>query len=125
MATFVMQSLGCEVAALNTVHFSTLHSSWPPISDSHRISGNHTGYRQFKGTRATAQEISDLYQGLCQSNLTDFDVMLSGYAPSAAAVESVGTIGIDLQQKAEHKPGSFFWGKWPHYSTPPKYGHKR
>ena len=23
MATFVMQSLGCEVAALNTVHFST------------------------------------------------------------------------------------------------------
>lgn len=24
MATFVMQSLGCEVAALNTVHFSTL-----------------------------------------------------------------------------------------------------
>lgn len=37
--------------------------------------------------------------------------MLSGYAPSAAAVESVGAIGIDLQQKAESKPGSFFWGK--------------
>lgn len=73
--------------------------------------GNHTGYRQFKGTRATAQEISDLYQGLCQSNLTDFDVMLSGYAPSAAAVEAVGAIGIDLQQRAEKKPGSFFWGK--------------
>ena len=113
MATFVMQSLGCEVAALNTVHFSTLQ---PPAIDnldfdSHRIAGNHTGYRQFKGTRATAQEISDLYRGLCQSNLTDFDVMLSGYAPSAAAVESVGTIGIDLQQKAEQKPGSFFWGE--------------
>ncbi|KAJ5911888.1 uncharacterized protein N7473_001191 [Penicillium subrubescens] len=92
MATFVMQSLGCEVAALNTVNFS-----------------NHTGYRQFKGTRATAQEISNLYQGLCQSNLTDFDVMLSGYAPSAAAVEAVGSIGIDLQQRAEKKPGSFFW----------------
>ncbi|PKX89692.1 pyridoxal kinase [Aspergillus novofumigatus IBT 16806] len=59
-----MQLLGCDVAALNTVHFS-----------------NHTGYRQFKGTRSTAQEISDLYQGLCQSHLTDFDVMLSGYAP--------------------------------------------
>ncbi|KAJ5573397.1 uncharacterized protein N7459_007824 [Penicillium hispanicum] len=92
MATFAMQSLGCEVASLNTVHFS-----------------NHTGYRQFKGTRATAQEITDLYQGLCQSNLTDFDVMLSGYAPSAAAVEAVGAIGIDLQKKAEKKPGSFFW----------------
>lgn len=73
--------------------------------------GNHTGYRQFKGTRATAQEITDLYEGLCQSNLTDFDVMLSGYAPSAAAVEAVGAIGIDLQKKAEAKPGSFFWGR--------------
>lgn len=25
MATFVMQSVGCEVAALNTVHFSEYH----------------------------------------------------------------------------------------------------
>ncbi|KAJ5224230.1 uncharacterized protein N7469_007733 [Penicillium citrinum] len=92
MATYAMQSLGCDVAALNTVHFS-----------------NHTGYRQFKGTRATAQEITDLYQGLCQSNLTDFDVMLSGYAPSAAAVEAVGAIGMDLKKKKAEKPGSFFW----------------
>ncbi|KAJ5720291.1 uncharacterized protein N7483_008225 [Penicillium malachiteum] len=92
MAEFVMQSLGCDVAALNTVHFS-----------------NHTGYRQFKGTRATAQEITNLYEGLQQSNLTDFDMMLSGYAPSAAAVEAVGAIGIDLQSKAKSKPGSFFW----------------
>ncbi|KAF4267045.1 hypothetical protein CNMCM8812_002434 [Aspergillus fumigatus] len=93
IATLVMQLLGCDVAALNTVHFS-----------------NHTGYRQFKGTRSTAQEIRDLYEGLCQSHLTDFDVMLSGYAPSAAAVEAVGAIGLDLQRKAESNPGSFFWG---------------
>lgn len=25
MATFVMQSMGCEVAALNTVHFSEIY----------------------------------------------------------------------------------------------------
>ncbi|KAL2853102.1 Ribokinase-like protein [Aspergillus pseudodeflectus] len=92
MATLVMQSMGCDVAALNTVHFS-----------------NHTGYRQFKGTRATAEEITNLYEGLCQNNLTDFDVMLSGYAPSAAAVEAVGAIGQDLQRKAADRPGSFFW----------------
>ncbi|KAL4802697.1 Ribokinase-like protein [Aspergillus unguis] len=92
MATLVMQSMGCDVAALNTVHFS-----------------NHTGYRQFKGTRATAEEITNLYEGLCMSNLTDFDVMLSGYAPSAAAVEAVGSIGRDLQRKAADRPGSFFW----------------
>lgn len=41
--------------------------------------------------------------------------MLSGYAPSAAAVEAVGAIGLDLQQRAEKRPGSFFWGK---HSTP-------
>lgn len=73
--------------------------------------GNHAGYRQLKGTRATADEITALYEGLCQSHLTDFDVMLSGYTPSAAAVEAVGAIGKDLQHKAEKKPGSFFWGR--------------
>lgn len=50
-----------------------------------------------------------MYQGLCQSNLTDFDVMLSGYSPSAAVVEAVGAIAMDLKQRAQ-KPGSFFWG---------------
>jgi pyridoxine kinase len=75
------------------------------------LQGNHTGYRQVKGTKATAQEIRDLYQGLKQSYLTDFDVLLSGYSPSATAVEAVGEIGLDLQRKAEKKPGSFFWGK--------------
>lgn len=101
MAAFVMQSLGCDVAALNTVHFS-----------------NHTGYRQFMGSRASAQDIDDLYQGLALNRLTDFDVMLSGYAPSAAAVEAVGAIGLDLQRKAASKPGSFFWGAPPASQLP-------
>ncbi|KKZ62216.1 pyridoxine kinase [[Emmonsia] crescens] len=92
MATFVMQSLGCDVAAINTVHFS-----------------NHTGYGQVKGTKSTAQEISALYAGLKQSYLTDFDVLLSGYAPSAAAVEAVGEIALDLRRRSRAKPGSFFW----------------
>lgn len=74
--------------------------------------GNHTGYRQFKGTRTSAQEIHDLYQGLCQSDLTDFDVLLTGYTPSAAAVKAVGEIGLDLQRRAEKKPGSFFWSEY-------------
>ncbi|KAK6842636.1 pyridoxine kinase [Apiospora arundinis] len=50
IAVFVLQSLGCDVAALNTVQFS-----------------NHTGYRQWKGTRVTAEEITDLWAGLKQS----------------------------------------------------------
>ena len=38
--------------------------------------------------------------------------MLSGYAPSAAAVEAVGAIGMDLQKRAEKNPGAFFWGEF-------------
>ena len=80
----------------------------------HNVSGNHTGYGQFKGTRASADEIRDIYEGLKQSNLTDFDVMLSGYAPSAEAVEAIGSIARDLRFKSSMKPGSFFWGAfWP------------
>ncbi|KAH8602671.1 Ribokinase-like protein [Bisporella sp. PMI_857] len=92
MAGFVMQSLGCEVAAINTVQLS-----------------NHLGYGQAKGTRATATEITDLYDGLKASYLDEFDMMLSGYLPGAPAVEAVGTIGRDLKYKHTMKPGSFFW----------------
>jgi pyridoxine kinase len=78
-----------------------------PTSD---FPGNHTGYRQVKGTKASAQDIRDIYEGLRQSYLTDFDVLLSGYAPSAEAVEAVGVIARDLRFKSTTKPGSFFWG---------------
>ena len=71
--------------------------------------GNHTGYRQWTGSRVSAEEITDLYQGLKQSYLDDFDMMLSGYVPGAAALEAVGQIGQELKQKAKSKPGSFFW----------------
>ncbi|KAK8020295.1 pyridoxine kinase [Apiospora arundinis] len=92
IAVFVLQSLGCDVAALNTVQFS-----------------NHTGYRQWKGTRVTAEEITDLWDGLKQSYLDRFDMMLSGYVPGAAAVEAVGNIAKGLKEKSQAKPGSFFW----------------
>ncbi|KAK3694723.1 Ribokinase-like protein [Podospora appendiculata] len=92
IAVFSMQSLGCDVAALNTVQFS-----------------NHTGYRQWTGTRVSAQEITDLYRGLKQSYLDDFDMMLSGYVPGAPALEAVGQIAQELRAKAAGDPGSFFW----------------
>jgi len=92
MATFVMQTLGCEVAAINTVQFS-----------------NHTGYRQFEGRRTPASEIHALYSGLQHSYLTDFDVLLSGYSPSADVVEAVGQIARDLRYRASVHPGRFFW----------------
>ncbi|TVY81285.1 putative pyridoxal kinase [Lachnellula suecica] len=112
MATFVMQSLGCEVAALNTVQFSISPFSSPtvpPYRTEHVHTGNHLGYGQAKGTRAKASEITDLYDGLKDSYLDDFDMMLSGYLPGAASVEALGTIARDLKYKATMKPGSFFW----------------
>ncbi|KAH7372261.1 Ribokinase-like protein [Pyrenochaeta sp. MPI-SDFR-AT-0127] len=92
MATFVMQSLGCDVSAINTVHYS-----------------NHTAYKQVKGTKTSADQILDLYDGLRQSNLTNFDVLLTGYVPSAEAVQAIGKIGRDVKFNAGTKPGSFFW----------------
>ncbi|PNY28166.1 pyridoxal kinase [Tolypocladium capitatum] len=92
IAVFVLQSLGCDVAALNTVQFS-----------------NHTGYRQWTGTMASAQEITDLYNGLRQSYLDDFDMMLSGYIPGAEAVAAVGAIAKELKEKTRDAPGKFFW----------------
>lgn len=73
--------------------------------------GNHTGYKQFKGTKASAQEIRDLYDGLKQSYLTDFNVLLTGYAPGAEAVDAIGSIARDLKLKGSMKAGSFFWSE--------------
>ncbi|SPO00963.1 related to pyridoxal kinase [Cephalotrichum gorgonifer] len=92
IAVFVLQSLGCDVAALNTVQFS-----------------NHTGYGQWKGSRVSAEEITDLYQGLKQSYLDEFHMMLTGYIPGAAAVNAVGAIAKELRAKAEQAPEKFFW----------------
>ncbi|PWI66231.1 hypothetical protein PCL_05196 [Purpureocillium lilacinum] len=92
IAVFVLQSLGCDVAALNTVQFS-----------------NHTGYRQWTGTKVSAKEITDLYDGLRQSYLDDFDMMLSGYIPGAEAVVAVGNIAKELKVKNRNAPGRFFW----------------
>jgi pyridoxine kinase len=78
-------------------------------SEADRATGNHTGYRQWKGSKVTAEEIADLYEGLKQSYLDDFDMMLSGYIPGAAAVEAVGEIAKDLKSKMAGSPGRFFW----------------
>jgi pyridoxine kinase len=71
--------------------------------------GNHTGYGQWTGNKVSAQEITDLYQGLKNSYLDDFDMMLSGYVPGAEALEAVGKIAEELKERAKKAPGSFFW----------------
>ncbi|KXT07650.1 hypothetical protein AC578_10189 [Pseudocercospora eumusae] len=92
MATFCMQTLGCEVSAIHTVNYS-----------------NHVAYRTFTGRKTTPSEVADLYNGLKSALLHNFDVLLSGYCPSAALVHEVGKIGRDNKTRAATKPGSFFW----------------
>ncbi|PFH59762.1 hypothetical protein XA68_11917 [Ophiocordyceps unilateralis] len=94
VAVLVLQSLGCDVAALNTVQFS-----------------NHTGYGQWTGEAVTAEAIADLWTGLRQSFLDDMDMMLSGYVPGAEAVAAVGAIAKELKDKErqQEKRGRFFW----------------
>jgi pyridoxine kinase len=46
-----------------------------------------------------------LYNGLRQSYLDDFDMMLSGYIPGAEAVVAVGEIAKDLKERNRN----FFW----------------
>ncbi|KAF2764786.1 Ribokinase-like protein [Teratosphaeria nubilosa] len=92
MATFCMQTLGCEVSAIHTVSYS-----------------NHVGYRKFKGRKSTPEEVAELWAGLKNAHLDDFDMMLSGYCPSAALVEQVGKIAREIKTRALTKPGSFFW----------------
>lgn len=79
-ATFPLQCLGWEVDALNTVHFS-----------------NNTGYGSVKGTKASAQEILDVYEGLKLAGLT-YEVLLTGYVPGEEGVEAVGKVGEDLKK---------------------------
>lgn len=73
------------------------------------MAGNHVGYGRFKGRRSTPEEVAELYAGLKNANLNNFDVMLSGYCPSAALVEQVGSIARERRAEASKKPGSFFW----------------
>lgn len=53
--------------------------------------------------------MAELYAGLKETKLDHFDVMLSGYCPSAALVEEVGKIAREQKLRASTKPGSFFW----------------
>jgi pyridoxine kinase len=115
MATFVMQSLGCDVSAINTVHYSqSACFSRLVLLDKGTTNvgaGNHTAYKQVKGTKTSADQIQELYEGLRQSNLNNFDLLLTGYMPSAECVQAVGKIGRDIKFNAGTKPGSFFWGE--------------
>lgn len=79
--TFPLQLQGWDVDELNTVNLS-----------------NHTGYGQTRGTKSTAAEIKELYEGLMTIGVK-YDAFLTGYAPNAESVTEIAKIGRDLRDR--------------------------
>jgi hypothetical protein len=63
------------------------------------ITFHNTGYTQWTGFRTTAQQVLDLFQGLQNSGLDNFQYLLTGYLPDAATVAAVGSIAEKLKTK--------------------------
>lgn len=88
----MLQLLGLDVAALNTVQFS-----------------NHSGYRQLKGFKTTGEQITELYDGLKMNGNDDFGMLLTGYVPGAEGVEAAGRVAVELRERRKGEKGGFFW----------------
>lgn len=101
----MLQLLGLETAALNTVQFS-----------------NHSGYRQLKGFQTTGEQITELYEGLKMNKNDDFEMLLTGYIPGAESVEAVGRVAKELKEKREGKGGGLFWGMFMIFECFGQYG---
>jgi pyridoxine kinase len=71
-AVFVLQRLGCEVAAIHTVQFS-----------------NHTGYGAWTGAVFGPESIGELVDGLEARGVLAVNAVLSGYMGSVGTVEQV------------------------------------
>lgn len=85
----MLQLHGLETASLNTVQFS-----------------NHSGYRQLKGFRTSAQQLADLFAGLKMNGLQqNVDMILTGYVPGEEELVEVGKIARGVKETK----GSCFW----------------
>ncbi|KHJ31140.1 putative pyridoxal kinase [Erysiphe necator] len=93
MATLILQSLGCDVAAINTVQLS-----------------NHLGYGRARGSRTTPLEIIEIWAGLNEAGLNNFDILLSGYLPDESFIDSVLRIVRESRQNnRKNSKETLFW----------------
>jgi pyridoxal/pyridoxine/pyridoxamine kinase len=70
-----------------------------PVQAVSAFTSDLTGYNQWTGFRTTAEQVLELFQGLQQSGLDNFQYLLTGYLPNAASVEAIGTIAKKLKNK--------------------------
>eukprot|EP00192_Tetraselmis_astigmatica_P013591 CAMPEP_0117651494 /NCGR_PEP_ID=MMETSP0804-20121206/2122_1 /TAXON_ID=1074897 /ORGANISM="Tetraselmis astigmatica, Strain CCMP880" /LENGTH=318 /DNA_ID=CAMNT_0005457475 /DNA_START=157 /DNA_END=1113 /DNA_ORIENTATION=+ len=71
-AVFPLQLLGLEVDFINSVQFS-----------------NHTGYKQWKGTVMSGEELWALIEGLEMNDLCHYTHLLTGYIASVSFLETI------------------------------------
>ncbi|KAJ7132204.1 Ribokinase-like protein [Mycena epipterygia] len=74
-AVFPLQCLGYDVDVVNTVNFS-----------------NHSGYGRLGGTKTTAAELTEIFQGLERNHLLLPDRLLTGYIPGAEGLSAVADL---------------------------------
>ena len=71
------QLYGFEVDIINSVHFSN-HTSLYYVFLNQIISTQYIGYNTVKGSRLTADELRDIFQGLLANELLEYDYILTG-----------------------------------------------
>ncbi|KAI0272795.1 Ribokinase-like protein [Gloeopeniophorella convolvens] len=81
-ATFPLQLLGYDVDIVNTVNFS-----------------NHAGYRRLRGTKATAEELTDMFSVLEQNGFLKPARILTGFIFGADALSAVAGAVTKLLQE--------------------------
>lgn len=57
------------------------------------------GYSQWTGFNTTSEQVMDLFQGLQNSGIDNFQYLLTGYIPNASTVEVICTIAKTLKKK--------------------------
>ncbi|KAJ7746795.1 Ribokinase-like protein [Mycena maculata] len=81
-AVFPLQCLGYDVDVVNTVNFS-----------------NHSGYGRLGGTKTTAAELTQIFQGLERNGLLFPDRLLTGYVPGAEGLTAVAELVDKLKSE--------------------------
>ncbi|KAJ7493326.1 Ribokinase-like protein [Mycena galericulata] len=81
-AVFPLQCLGYDVDVVNTVNFS-----------------NHSGYGRLGGTKTTAAELTQIFQGLESNLLLLPDRLLTGYVPGAEGLTAVADLVDKLKSE--------------------------
>eukprot|EP01130_Rhizamoeba_saxonica_P002941 TRINITY_DN1295_c0_g1_i1.p1 TRINITY_DN1295_c0_g1~~TRINITY_DN1295_c0_g1_i1.p1 ORF type:complete len:297 (-),score=57.01 TRINITY_DN1295_c0_g1_i1:99-989(-) len=81
VSVFALQLLGYDVDFINTVQFS-----------------NHTGYPSFRGQVLSPDQLNELYEGLKQNNLNQYDCLVTGFMGNATILQAIMNI-VDDQKK--------------------------